>query len=133
MRLAELGDAIRSSVSCHRMAFALLILMGTGIAHAASTAPQPRNQMEYRDHLNSLATLISQCQQHIDASHCSADSVGPDDIVTATEQAGSRRISYGWLRAPLELIGNHKIRPADAAPLLNEAAQRIHLEQSEAP
>ena len=133
MRLAQPGDATRISVSCHRMAFALFILMGTGIALAASTTPQRRNQMEYRDHLNSLATLISQCQQHIDASHCSADSVGPDDIVTATEQAGSRRISYGWLRAPLELIGNHKIRPADAAPLLNEAAQRIHLEQSEAP
>jgi hypothetical protein len=88
---------------------------------------------EYRDHLKALAALIAQCQQHIDASHCSANAVGPDDIVTASEQAGPRLIAYSWLRRPLELIGSHKISPADAGPLLNDAAQRIQLEQSEAP
>ena len=120
---------IRRSVAV--LALSLCLLAGT--AHAASTAAQPRSQAEYRDHLNSLATLISQCRQHIDASHCSADAVGPDDIVTRTEQAGPRRISYDWLRGPLELAGSHKVSPEDAAPLLQAAAQRLQLEQSEAP
>jgi hypothetical protein len=80
-----------------------------------------------------LGALIAQCQQHIDASHCSADAVGPDDIVTASEVAGPRLIPYGWLRRPLELIGSHKISAHDAGPLLNDAAQRLQLEESQAP
>jgi hypothetical protein len=36
------------------------------------------------------------------------------------------------LRGPLELIGSRKVSPEDAAPLLQAAAQRIQLEQSEA-
>ncbi len=114
-------------------AIAFCILAGLGSARAASNMPQPRSQAEYRDHLRSLATLIAQCQQHVDAPHCNADAVGPDDIVTATEQAGPRRIPYGWLRGLLDRIGSRKISPADAAPLLKTAAQRIQLEESEAP
>jgi hypothetical protein len=114
-------------------AIALCILACLGSARAASNLPQPRSQAEYRDHLRSLATLIAQCQQHIDASHCSADAVGPDDIVTATQQAGPRRIPYRWLRGLLDRIGSQKISPADAGPLLKTAAQRIQVEQSEAP
>ena len=113
-------------------AIALCILAGLGCARAASNTPQPRSQAEYRDHLRSLATLIAQCQQHIDASHCNADAVGPDDIVTATQQAGPRRIPYGWLRGLLDRIGSQKISPADAGPLLKTATQRIQLEESEA-
>jgi Domain of unknown function (DUF4129) len=117
-------------------AVALCLLAGPaslGSARAASTTPQPRSLAEYRDHLNSLASLIEQCRQHIDASHCSADAVGPDDMVTATEQAGPRHISYSWLRGPLELVGSRKVSPEDAAPLLQAAAQRVRLEQSEVP
>src|SRR5262249_28503049 len=88
---------------------------------------------EYREHLKAVAGLIEQCQQHIDASHCSVDAVGPDDIVTASEQARPRLISYNWLRQPLELIRDRKISAADAKALLNDAAQRIEREQSEAP
>jgi hypothetical protein len=112
---------------------ALCILAGLGSARAASNTPQPRSQAEYRDHLNTLATLIAQCQQHIDAAHCNADAVGPDDVVTITQQAGPRRISYDWLRGLLDRIGSHKISPVDARPLLSAAAQRIQLEESEAP
>src|ERR1700722_10671586 len=112
---------------------ALCILAGLSSARTGSNTPQPRSQEEYRDHLRSLATLIAQCQQHIDAAHCNADAVGPDDIVTATQQAGPRRIPYGWLRGLLDRIGSQKISPADAGPLLKTAAQRIQLEQSEAP
>jgi hypothetical protein len=114
-------------------AIAFCILACLGSARAASNLPQPRSQAEYRDHLKSLGTLIAQCQQHIDASHCNADAVGPDDIVTPTQQAGPRRIPYGWLRGLLDRIGNRKISPADAGPLLKTAAQRIQLEESEAP
>lgn len=125
---------MRSLLQWPAAAVALCLFAGPpslGSAHAASTTPQPRSLTEYRDHLSSLATLIEQCRQHIDASHCSADAVGPDDMVT--EQAGTRRISYDWLRAPLELIGSRKVSPEDAAPLLQAAAQRIQLEQSEVP
>ena len=62
-----------------------------------------------------------------------ADAVGPDDIVTASEHAKPRLIPYGWLRQPMELIGTRKISPADAKALLKDAAQRIQLEESEAP
>ncbi len=136
MCLAVQGGSIRCLLQCLAAAVALCLLAGSaslGSAHAASTTPQPRSLTEYRDHLSSLATLIEQCRQHIDASHCSADAVGPDDTVTVTEQAGPRRISYDWLRGPLERIGGRKDSSADAAPLLQAAAQRIQLEQSEAP
>jgi hypothetical protein len=83
--------------------------------------------------LAALAALIAQCQQHVDAAHCSADAVGPDDIVTASDKAQPRLIPYSWLRRPLELIATHKVSPADATRLLDDAAQRIRLEQSEAP
>jgi hypothetical protein len=133
MRLSGRGGITRALIRRPVAALALYLLAGLGSAHAASTTPQPRSQAEYRDHLNSLATLIEQCRQHSDASHCSVDAVGPDDIVTATEQAGPRHISYGWLRGLLDLVGSHKVGPEDAASLLQAAAQRVRLEQSEAP
>jgi hypothetical protein len=133
MHPAGRGSMMRYLLQWPAAGVALCILTGFSSVHAAPTTPQPRSQAEYRDHLNSLATLIEQCRQHSDVSHCSADAVGPDDIVTATEQAGPRRISYDWLRRPLELIGSRKVSSEDAAPLLQEAARRIQLEQSEAP
>ncbi len=109
------------------------MLLCVGPVCAAPLTPQPRSVAEYRDHLAALATLIAQCQQHIDASHCKADAVGPDDIVTASEQAGPRLVPYLWLRRSLELIGTHTIGAADAGLLLKDAARRIELEQAEAP
>lgn len=120
-------------VRCPAAAFGLCILILSGPVHAASTLPQPRSTAEYREHLKLLASLIAQCQQHIDAPHCNADAVGPDDIVTASEQAGPRLMPYDWLRRPMELIGERKIGPADATVLLQDAAQRIQVEESEAP
>src|ERR1700760_1001254 len=98
-----------------RLAAMGLCIVCAGPVHASPVAAQPRSQAEYRDHLKALGALITQCQQHIDASHCSADAVGPDEIVTASVQAGPRLIPYGWLRRPLELIGSHKITPANSA------------------
>jgi hypothetical protein len=115
------------------VAGALCFLAGLGSAHAARAAVQSRNQAEYRDHLSSLATLIEQCRQHTDVSHCSEDAVGSDDIVTASAETGPRRVAYDWLRGLLGLVGSHKISPQDAGPLLQAAAQRIQLEASEAP
>src|ERR1700744_980432 len=114
-------------------AIAFCILAGLGSARAASNLPQPRSQAEYRDHLRSLATLIAQCQQHIDASHCNADAFGPDDIVTATQRTGPRRIPYGGLRGLLDRIDSQKISPADPGSLLKSPAQRLQPEESEAP
>lgn len=109
-----------------------LSLVSLSAVRAASTTPQPRTAAEYRDHLQALATLVAQCQQQIDTSHCNADAVGPDDLVTANETMGPRWISYGWLRGLLDRIGSRKMSPADARPLLIAAARRIQLEQSEA-
>lgn len=116
-----------------RLAVALCLLAGFSPAYAASTKPQPRTPAEYRDHLASLGTLVGQCRQQTDASHCSADAVGPDVLVTVNKAIGPRRVSYGWLRGLLDRIDSRKVSPADARPLLNDAAQRIQIEQSEAP
>lgn len=94
--------------------------------------PQPRAAAEYRDHLESLGTLVALCQQQMNAPQCNANAVGPDELVTINETMGPRRISYAWLRGLLDRIGSHKISPADARPLLKAAAQRIQLEESEA-
>ena len=128
-----LRGVIHCFVRCIVATSGLCILICVGSVHAASTTPQPRSPAEYRDHLRVLDQLIAQCQQHTDASHCNADAVGPDDIVTASEHAKPRLIPYGWLRQPMELIGTRKISPADAKALLKDAAQRIQLEESEAP
>jgi hypothetical protein len=136
MHLARLGSTMRFLVFRPAAALALCLLAGPASvrpAHAASTTPQPRSHAEYREHLNSLATLIEQCRQHMDVSHCSEDAVGPDDLVTASKGTDPRRVSYGWLRGLLDLIGSRKIGPKDAAPLLQAAARRVQLEQSEAP
>jgi hypothetical protein len=133
MLQARFGATVRCVVHCALRKIGLAILVCTLPAYGASTTPQPRSPAEYRDHLKELAGLIAQCQQHIDASHCSSDAVGPDDIVTASEQTGPRLISYNWLRRPLQLIGDRKISPSDAKALLDDATQRIQLEQSEAP
>src|ERR1700757_2437442 len=106
MRKAGLSSMIRCLVR-RRLAAIGLCIVCAGPVHAASIAAQPRSQAEYRDHLKALGALIAQCQQHIDAAHCSADAVGPDDIVTASEHAAPRLIPYGWLRRPVELIGSH--------------------------
>src|SRR6188472_3128084 len=129
----RLWDVTHCFVHRFVAASGLCILLCVGSVHAASTAPQPRSPAEYRDHLRALDQLIAQCQQYIDASHCNADAVGPDDIVTVSQHARPRLIPYGWLRRPMELIGERKISPADAKALLKDAAQRIQLEQSEAP
>jgi hypothetical protein len=123
----------RSRICCPQVAlFTLCLLAGTGSLHAASTAPQPRSQAEYCDHLKSLEALVAQCQQHTDSAHCSPDAVGPDDLVQAPNQNTPRRISYDWLRALLELAGNRTISPATNAPLLHAAMARLQLEESEA-
>ncbi len=114
-------------------AFALCLLAGAGSLRAASIAPQPQSPAEYRDHLKSLEALIADCRQQTDSAHCSADAVGPDDIVTAPGQKAPRRISYDWLRALLELAGNGTISRADVAPRLLAATERLQLEASEAP
>lgn len=113
-------------------AFALCLLAGACSLRAAPIVPQPRNPAEYRDHLKSLEALIDGCRQHTDSAHCSADAVGPDDIVTAPGQKIQRRISYDWLRALLELAGNRTISSGDAAPMLRAATERLQLEESEA-
>ena len=120
---------------CRRQvaAFALCLLAGAGSLRAASTAPQPRSPAEYRDHLKSLEMLVTQCGERKDSAHCSVDAVGPDDSVTVPGQKTKRRISYDWLRAMLEPVGNRTISSGDAAPMLMAAAARLQLEESEAP
>jgi Domain of unknown function (DUF4129) len=133
MRLAGLGGIMECLLRRSAVVVALCLLASLGSAHAASTTPQRRSEAEYRDHLSSLAALIGQCRQHMDASHCSEDTVGPDDLVTTAKGTDPQRVSYGWLRGLFGLVGSRKISPTDAAPLLQAAAVRIQLEQAEAP
>ncbi len=89
--------------------FALCLLAGAGSLRAAPIAQQPQSPAEYRNHLKSLQALVDDCRQHTDSAHCSTDAVGPDDIVTVPGQKAPRRISYDWLRALLEPVGNRTI------------------------
>ena len=127
--------AIREfQIRCRAVAaLALCLLAGACSLRAAPIAPQPRSPAEYRDRLKSLEGLVAGCRQHTDSAHCSADSVGPDDIVAVPGQKTPRRISYDWLRALLEPIGNRTISSGDAAPMLIAATARLQLEESEAP
>ncbi len=129
MPLAIYGFQIRCRAAA---AFALCFLAGACSLHAAPIASQPRSPSEYRDHLKSLAALIDGCRQHTDSAHCSADAVGPDDLVTVPGQKDPRRISYDWLRSLLEHAGDRALSGADAAPRLLAATERLHLEESEA-
>ena len=91
--------------------FALCLLAGAGPLRAAPIASNPQSPAEYRGHLKSLQAVVDDCRQHTDSAHCSADAVGPDDIVTAPGQKAPRHISYDWLRALLELAGNRTVGP----------------------
>ncbi|MGA9718919.1 MAG: hypothetical protein WBQ79_11630, partial [Acidobacteriaceae bacterium] len=113
--------------------FALCLLAGAGSLRAAPIAQQPQSPAKYRNHLKSLQALVDDCRQHTDSAHCSTDAVGPDDIVTVPGQKAPRRISYDWLRALLEPVGNRTISSGDAAPMLIASTARLQLEESEAP
>lgn len=116
------------------IAIVLGVLAPAGPAIAAPSAP-PRSVAEYRDHLQALAALVAQCQQYTDAVHCNADAVGADERVTVPGETNTRQVSYAWLRRVFEHVGDgkHPLKPGEAAPLLDAAAERIRLEQSQAP
>ncbi len=115
------------------LAFCVLTL--TGPAFAASAQPPQRSIAAYRDHLQSLASLIAQCRQHTDVAHCNGDAVGPDEQVRVPGLSQPRSVSYVWLRSVLQHVADtkHVLQPAEVAPLLQAAAERIQLEQSQAP
>ena len=128
----------RMRVLCRRSAilFAFtLVQVAPSLAAPAPAKAQLRSVAGYREHLQSLVTLLAQCQQHTDAAHCNAGQVGADDEVVAVGQAASRRVSYGWLRAVLAHVGDpkHPLRAAEAAPLLAAAGTRLQLEQAQTP
>ena len=114
----------------------------------------------YRENLKRLDSLVAHCLEQIKheaspsalRSACDATRVGQDDRVLSPGTAGPQRreVRYGWLRAALRranskdkgtpdlLLGTHagtQNTIPDARALLDEAAQRLQMDerQAEAP
>ncbi|MGD0741446.1 MAG: DUF4129 domain-containing protein [Terracidiphilus sp.] len=111
------------------------------------------NLAEYRQHLQDLDSVVADCQAQLklkkpaSASNnaCDPNRVGPNDRVQSPGAAGSepREVRYDWLRAVLTLAGSKgsasqpaagapasaKSKPADPNDLLNDAHQRLQMDE----
>jgi len=76
---------------------------------AAAPAAQPASHWheasldEYRDHLQTLASLVEACAKARDIKTCDPALVGPDDHIPTIQSANAERrlVRYGWLRVLL--------------------------------
>jgi hypothetical protein len=112
---------------------------------------------EYRQHLDALDGVVADCQAQLKLNQpapannngCDSDRVGPDDRVQWPGGAGSqsREVRYDWLRTALNRAGNRdgagkpvvvgapssaKSKPQNASDLLNDARQRLQMDEREA-
>jgi hypothetical protein len=115
-----------------RAALSLACALAIAVPASADSSPPPRTLAEYHEHLGALGSLVATCRQHTDASHCKADDIGADDLVSVPSLREPRLASYGWLRQVFTLIGNRKLSGEDAASQLDAAAARIRQEEAEA-
>jgi hypothetical protein len=115
---------------------------------------------QYRQHLYALDGVVADCQAQLklgkpalaNNNACNPDRVGPNDRVQWPGAAASqaREVRYDWLRSVLSRAGNKggagqpvvagapsnaKSQSADANDLLNDARQRLQMDerQAEAP
>jgi uncharacterized protein DUF4129 len=116
-----------------RVVLSVACALAIAVAARADPSPQPRTAAEYREHLGALTSLVAGCRQQTDASHCKADKVGADDLVSAPGLREPRLASYGWLRQLFTLIADRKLSVKDSASQLDAAAARIRQEAAEAP
>lgn len=115
------------------------------------------NLAEYRQHLEALDHVVASCQAQLNLKKpppannnaCDPNRVGPNDSVQAPGAASSqeREIRYDWLRAALSIAGGNsnaappvvgrspsrvKSQPVNASELLNEAHQRLQIDEQQA-
>ena len=111
----------------------------------------------YRQHLQALDGVVADCQAQLkrktqppaNKNACDADRVGPNDRVQWPGAAASqtREVRYDWLRSVLSRAGNKdssapsaasgassngKSQPTDASELLDDARQRIEMDERQA-
>jgi len=112
------------------------------------------NLAEYRQHLNSLDGVVADCQTQLKLKSpapagnnaCDPDRVGPDDRVQGPGTE-AREVRYEWLRTLLNhaenksgaaqpvVVGapsNGKSQPANTSDLLNDAHQRLQMDEQQA-
>jgi hypothetical protein len=110
---------------------------------------------EYRQHLDELDSVVADCQAQLklkkpapaNNNACDPDRVGPNDRVQGPG-AEAREVRYDWLRSVLIHAGNKgsaeqqpvvvgvhssaKSQPPDASDLLNDARQRLQMDERQA-
>jgi hypothetical protein len=115
------------------------------------------NLAEYRQHLETLDSVVADCQAQLklkkpapaNNNACDPDRVGPNDRVQWPGAAASqtREVRYDWLRTVLIHAGDKgstvkpvvmgapsraKSQPVSASDLLNQASQRLEMDQRQA-
>jgi hypothetical protein len=112
------------------------------------------NLDEYRQHLDALDGVVADCQAQLKLNKpapannnaCDPDRVGPNDRVQGPGTE-AREVRYDWLRTVLNHAGNKgsagqpvvvgapstaKSQPKDASALLNDARQRLQMDERQA-
>jgi hypothetical protein len=115
------------------------------------------NLAEYRQHLDALDGVVADCQAQLklkkpaptNNNACDPDRVGPNDRVQGPGAAASqaREVRYDWLRSVLIHAGDKgsaaqpavaglpsrgKGQPANTSDLLNDARQRLQMDERQA-
>jgi hypothetical protein len=115
------------------------------------------NLAEYRQHLDALDSVVADCQAQLklkkpapaNNNACDPNRVGPNDRVQWPGAAASqpREVRYDWLRTVLSHAGNKgsagqpvvvgapssaKSQPVNANDLLNDARQRLQMDERQA-
>jgi hypothetical protein len=114
------------------------------------------NLAQYRQHLEALEGVVADCAAQLklktpppaNDNVCNPDRVGPDDRVQLPGGASqAREVRYDWLRSVLRRAGNKdngataavlsghggaKNKPPDLSGLLNEAHQRLEIDEQQA-
>ncbi len=134
------------------LAFAVASPLARAQQFPANTGWRDVNLAEYRQHLQTLDSVIADCQAQLKlkkpapASNnaCDPNRVGPNDRVQIPG-AQPRGVRYDWLRTvlihagdksstgPSVVIGARaKSQPKSASDLLNQASQRLQMDERQA-
>jgi hypothetical protein len=143
------------------LASASLLVLAAALPHAraqqvpSSSGWRAVNLSEYVQHLQALEGVVTNCGAQLNLKKpvpaaenaCDPDHVGPDDRVQWPGAAQAREVRYDWLRSvlsragkkdkatPTFALGAHssaKDKPPDASALLNDALQRLKIDEQQA-
>jgi hypothetical protein len=154
LKLSNFPSHRNISQKCGPASVALLVLAAVPHARAqqfpSNAGWRDVNLAEYRQHLDALDNLVADCQAQLKLKKpapahnnaCDPDRVGPDDRVQGPGTE-AREVRYDWLRTVLNHAGNGsagqpvvvgahssaKSQPKDASDLLNDARQRLQMDE----